>query len=107
MELVQLEELLKSDALDQETKLAIIDLVAFGNDPVLTQDIIQLLTEWKESDQMDLDIMRQQIEAIKKTAEENQQRLQKKIDHSELIIDDILDSQQKIAVIRQSILNQP
>lgn len=107
MELNKLEELLKTDALDQETKLAIIDLVAFSNDPTLTQDIINLLSEWHASEQMDLEIIKEQLKKIKESAEANQQFLEKKITHEKLVIDDTLESQEKIAMIRQSILNQP
>ncbi len=106
MELIKLDELLKTDGLDQQTKLAIIDLVAFGNDPILTQDIIILLSEWHTSEQMDLEIVNEQLGKIKKNAEANQQLLEKKITHKKIAIEDTLKSQEKIAMIRQTILNQ-
>ncbi len=102
----ELGALLQTDALDQETKLGIIDLVAFGKDPEMTKDPIVLLAEWKKSDEMTVAILKEKLEEIQKSTEEKQNKLKEKRDHNLSIVQDKLATAQKIEEIRKSILGQ-
>ncbi len=101
----RLEEILTSSALDRETKLAAIDLIAMSPDESLVEEVIQLLNDWKESDDQAQDVFKTGLEKIVAKYQEKEKRAEEKGGNDTLEIVDDIESQAKIKAIKEKISN--
>ena len=88
----RLEEILTSSALDRETKLAAIDLIAMSPDESLVDDQAQ-------------DVFKTGLEKIVAKYQEKEKRAEEKGGNDTLEIVDDIESQAKIKAIKEKISN--
>ena len=99
----QLEDILTSSALDRETKLMAIDLIARVPDESLVEEVIQLLSDWKESDDASQETFRHGMEKIVHSFEQKEQQLAEQMKMEGKEVADSISSQTKIDAIRAKI----
>ena len=103
----RLEEILMSSTLDRETKLTAIDLIALSPDPKLVDEVIQLLTDWKSSDDQAQDIFKKGIKKITLKYKQQEELAENETtgDVNEII--DTIKAKSKIQDIKEKIEKLP
>ncbi len=105
MSLNQLENLLQKSPLERETKLQIIDVIAYANDETTVNHLISLLVEWKKRDDEAMTTLTQQIEALKTQRTQDEETITNKAERTAREIADVVGREKKIQTIRNSIIN--
>lgn len=105
MQLEQLVKILRESTLDEETKLFIIDLVAFHDDEHFVKKLMELILDWKKTDTEAVAILHDSLFALSEEHKASTEKREHTQHREALTIADAITREEKIQKIRDKILS--